>query len=104
MQMRSRGCMPPEDWQRSNVSLLRTILWQCNKSHWLSAKHCMNESTCILRNIVEVTSVKLGSLGVKNVFANRCQLSHSSLGIVDVKLRRQVQFVVDDFVEADVTS
>ena len=30
----------------------------------------MNESTCILRNIVEVTSVKLGSLGVKNVFAN----------------------------------
>ena len=93
MQMRSRGCMPPEDWQRSNVSLLRTILWQCNKSHWLSAKHCINESTCILRNIVEVTSVKLGSLGVKNVFANSSLIS-AAAGSREADPDDQVLFVL----------
>ena len=67
----------------------------------LIARNAFGELFC---DRAGVGSDHLGAFLVENVLGDGRQLGHSSLGVVDVELSRQVQLVIDYLVKADVAS
>lgn len=67
----------------------------------LEALIAWNALDQLLSDRAGVRSHHLCPFLIKNVLADRRKLCHSSLGVVDVELSRQVQLVIDYLVKTD---